>query len=76
MKNVLVYLAVFSHGVAAAMNLLGVFYNVMQVKRGKRENVKDVLIHSFELLYHLFAVYEHLQDIKPKGERHGNAKVH
>ena len=66
MKNSMALLAAFCHGIGAAMNLLGIIYNFMQVKRGRRENVKDVLIHAFELSYHLFAVYEHLKDIEPK----------
>lgn len=65
MKNAMSYLAAFVHGAAAALNLLGIIYNLMQVRRGKRENMKDVLIHTFELLYHLLAVYDHLQDVEP-----------
>lgn len=66
MKNALAYLSAFCHGLAAGLNLLGIIYNLMQVRRGKRGNVKDVLIHSFELCYHLYAVYEHMKDVQPK----------
>ena len=76
MKNALAYLAAFCHGLAAAMNLLGILFNLMLVRRGKRENMKDVLIHTFELCYHIFAVYEHLKDIKPKGVRNGHGNGH
>lgn len=65
MRNAMAYLAAFVHGAAAALNLLGIVHNLMQVRRGKKDNMKDVLIHTFELCYHLLAVYEHLQDVQP-----------
>ena len=69
MKNTLALLAAFCHGVGAAMNVLGVVYNVIQVKRGKTENTKDVLIHSFEFAYHLWAVIEHAKDLEKEEKK-------
>ena len=67
-KQTTASLAAFIHGMAAAFNLLGIIYNLMLVRRGHKENVKDVLIHCFELAYHILAVYMHLRDIEKAKE--------
>lgn len=69
MSKILALLAAFCHGIGAAMNVLGITYNLIQVRRGKRENMKDVLIHCFELCYHLVSVYEHIRDMGGTDEK-------
>lgn len=64
MKNQLPLLAAFCHGGSAVLNILGIVYNVLQVRQGKKDNVKDVLIHSFELAYHVNAVLSHAEDVE------------
>lgn len=66
MKRALAYLAAFCHGISAAMNLMGMLYNLQKVHAGEEDNMKDVLIHAFELSYHVLAVYRHIQEAQRK----------
>lgn len=66
MKNQMAFFAAFCHGIGAAINVLGATYNILQVSKGKRDNVKDVLIHLFEFAYHVNAVIEHSKDVNEK----------
>ena len=64
MKNPMEVLYAITHGAMATLNFIGLVYNLIRVRQGSRDNMKDVLIHAFGLAYHLSSVYLHVVDAK------------
>lgn len=68
MKKPMELLYAIAHGAMGAFNLMGLTYNLVRVKQGSKENMKDVLIHSFGLCYHIMSVYLHATDAKGRSK--------
>jgi len=69
MRKPIELLYAITHGAMGALNLLGLTYNLMRVKQGSKDNMKDVLIHAFGLCYHIMSVYMHAIDAKGRKPR-------